>query len=299
MIRILRAAVFAALAVPSAGAAEQAQPFRVFSEDGPPEARRMSVRLEHRLTAAELASIADSIKAHQPAGKTAALVAFFLPGAKGGERAWAEAKFGSATQVTINGLRQDEEEAFKATAARDGRDVIGHWLTSPPALSGMLTIAREKSGKLTAEWNLRNGQKTADEVVESRAHNGRRFDVVGGGGSYYLATWGGPLELGQKSSVIAVAERLQVDKPLAANTKKDAGKQQQPAKPAEDDAKLANAVSAPSAESAPLANTAAAPAADKSTKSHRAHQAAKGQETPKRTSSGSSLADLAGAPFAR
>jgi hypothetical protein len=293
MMRFVRAALVAVVASSVAAAAEQAQSFRVISEDGPAEARRLTVRLDRRLSETDLAAIANALKAHQKAGTTTAAAAFYLPVMTTKDRAWAEAKFAASTQVAINGLRLDEEDAFRAAASRDGRDVIGHWLTSPPALTGMLTIVREKSGKLVAEWHLRNGQKTSDEVIESRAHNGRRFDVSGGDGSYYLATWSGPLELGQKSNVIAVAERLIVQK---AEVAKAESAKPQTAKPAASDAKLSSAASAtvPAGDAPVAATKTAETASPKSPAKH--HRSAKVRET---SQSGSSVADLVGTSLAR
>lgn len=196
-------------------AGEKPSSFQIVSEDGAGDARRVSVRLDGRVSEAELQAIADAVKARQAPGKSVAAVAFFLPSMALSNGPWAEVRLQPEIKVIITGIRRDEEDVYRAEAQADTRAVIGVWVTSAPAVPGRLTIWRDKDSRIFAEWRLRSGQKTIDELVEQRARNGRRFDIKGSGGGYYLAAWNGTLELGEKSSVIAVSERLQFEKPKA------------------------------------------------------------------------------------
>lgn len=195
-------------------AASEAQPaFKIVSEDARDAGAALSVRIQGRLSEADLKRLADEVRQRRPAGKPPiSTLAVFLPGMEIVGPPWAEATFAPDARVVVNGLRRDEEDAYRAAASTDVRDVVGVWLTSPPAPPGVLTIYREPGRRLFAEWRLRNSHKTIDEVYESVGNRGRRYDIVGSGGGYYLALWSGGLQLGDRSSVIAVAERLHFEK---------------------------------------------------------------------------------------
>ena len=202
-------ALFAVAAVSVYAASAVAGPaFQIVSEDDSTGVRTLAVRLESRVADSELRQWANALRAARPDAKAPAKIAFYLPSMKLSQAPWAEIRFDADTKVSINGLRFDEIEAFSAEVATDNRAVIGHWLTSPPALPGKLTLVREKSGRMIAEWHLRNGLKTVDEVRESRSQRGRRYEIADADGGYYLVLGNGNLELGQNGAVIAIAERL-------------------------------------------------------------------------------------------
>ena len=207
--------LWAALLAVSALAAAAAEPvpaFQIVSEDGEVSARRIAVRMAQPLAEAALKAMADVISARQPKGTTVDVIRIYLPDMKLSETPWADVRPGQSMKITINGLRAGEIETYRAEAAADTRNVIGVWLTAAPAVPGRLTIWRDKNGKHFAEWRLRNGQKTTDELDENKVSRGRRFDIRVSNGGYYLVAWNGALELGEKSTVIAVAERLTFDK---------------------------------------------------------------------------------------
>lgn len=186
--------------------------FAVVSEDAVGDVRKVAVRLQDRVPEAALKSMAETIRIKAPAGKTPSRITFYLPQIALAQSPWAEVTFAPETHVSINGLRYEEVAAFATEAARDGRDILGVWLTAAPALAGKLTIWRDTAGKRFAEWVLKSGKKTVDELDEIKTSRGRRFEIKGSNGGYYLATWAGPLELGEGKTVIASAERLMIDK---------------------------------------------------------------------------------------
>lgn len=198
------------MAVSPVLAAEGTAAHKVVSVDGAGDGRRIAVRLDARLTEAGLKSLAAALRDKAPDGKRPGIITFYLPSQPLSQAPWAEARFNPEQSVTINGLRFEEVTAFASEAAGDSRDVIGVWLTAPPALPGMLTIWRDKTGKRFADWHLRSGRKTNDELEEVKTGRGRRFEIKGSNGGYYLATWAGPLELGEGNTVLASAERLVV-----------------------------------------------------------------------------------------
>ncbi len=184
---------------------------KTVSIDGPEGARVIAVRVNERLSERVLYDLAGDLAAKHKSGETVAAISFFLPKSDLAAQPWAIARFeNTRPDIAILGLRAEEEALFRSEAQLDGRDVVGVWLTSPPALPGKLTILKSKDG-LIAEWHLRNGQKTYDKLNASRSSRGVRYTVIGGDGAYYLAARGGELLLGDATRIIAVAERLPVD----------------------------------------------------------------------------------------
>ena len=217
MKRLLWAALWTLSAL-GANAAAPLPAFQIVSEDGEVSARRIAVRTAQPLPEAALKAMTEAIAARQPKATTVDAIRIFLPDMKLNETPWADVRPGQSMKITINGIRAGEIETYRAEAAADTRNVIGVWVTAAPAVPGRLTIWRDKTGKHFAEWRLRNGQKTTDELDENKVSKGRRFDIRGSSGGYYLAAWNGQLELGEKSNVIAVAERLTYDKAAPAAT---------------------------------------------------------------------------------
>lgn len=213
LLLALFAAVAAFSATPAGYAAEVPAAAKIVAVDGTPTARRLAIRVERRLAEKELKDLAQSLSAARK-GEQVASINVYVGNSALAEDPWATVRLGASTpQISILGLRAEEEAAFRAEAERDTRDVVGSWLTSPPALPGKLSIIRLDKGRLVAEWHLRSGQKTTDDLTMMRVSRGYRYDVVGGDGAYYLATWGGPLQLGDATRVIATAEKLVLEKP--------------------------------------------------------------------------------------
>lgn len=207
------------LTAPSMAVAQSAgqSPYKVVSEEQRDDGASLVIRLERRLSESQLSALADVVRLKRLQNKPQiASIAFHLPASPLTAPAWATARFHPETRVAIAGLRREEEDAYRAAAATDARQIVGVWLTSPPALPGMLTIFRDRDRRFFAEWRLRSGQKTLDEVHQSIGSRGKRYDIAAAGGGYYLALWGGALQLGDGDAVIALAERLDFEKkPLA------------------------------------------------------------------------------------
>lgn len=171
--------------------------------------RYVAVVVSKRISEADIGPIADAARAREKAPYERTVVNLYLPGMKLGGSAWAVATYQPSLKVTIVGLRLDEEQAALVEAANDKRNLLGMWLTSPPAVPGRLTIYRE-GAKTFAEWRLRNGSKSVEEVIETRDGRGRRLTPAAGSTDYFLLGPHGELELRDATSVIAVAERLPV-----------------------------------------------------------------------------------------
>ena len=179
--------------------------FNVVSEDLSEQRRSVFVRLERRLDEAELLRMGEAIKARAKRAFARTQVNYFLPGMPLNQVSWANVLFSNDAKVQVQGLRREDEDLFMAEHRADRRPMLGSWLTSPPAASGRLTIYSDQ-GRIFAEWRLRGGQKTVDELQDGIAKTGRRFDVTGGG--YYVLTRSGELEIWDKTTLIATAERI-------------------------------------------------------------------------------------------
>lgn len=300
MLRPLAATVRAAAAcsllllAPVLAQAGELEGYKIVSVDGEPAARKVTVRIESRLGEQAVKDLAAAIGAKAKSGERIAGVTFYLPGIELTQQPWATARIdGSAVQINVLGLRAEEEAAFRSEAEKDERDVVGVWLTSPPALPGKLTILRAAKGRFVAEWHLRSGQKTTDELTMARVSRGTRYDVVGGDGAYYLAAWNGSLQLGDATRIIATAEKLVIEKkaaPVAANKKDPAAKVQAAA------VKDAADPSASGSAAPVLTGGAGAAAAAVPT---RAVQRSRSAKASQREKSRSSVADLISGSVAR
>jgi hypothetical protein len=184
-------------------------PYRIVSEDMSVESsrRHVVVVLPRRIAELEIAPIADAVRAKEKAPFEKTVVNFYLPGMKIGQGAWAIAVYNPTIKVSIVGLRLDEEQSAIAEAAADKRAVIGVWLTASPAAPGRLTLYRE-AARVFAEWRLRDGTKSVEELTEQRGPGGRHFTPASGTTDFYLLTPQGELELRDGHTVIASAERL-------------------------------------------------------------------------------------------
>ncbi len=203
----------AALSAPAVAA--DAPAYKLFSDDAGPARRVLSVRVDQRLSDADLGRIAETVKARAqgPAGGRT-VVKFYLGHHHADEIAWATATFAPDMKLVLNGLSLEEAELLTQEARQDKRAQVGSWLMGPPAAAGRLTIYREK-GRAFAEWRLRGGHRTVDELAEARWNGGSRFDVRGDDTQHYVVTRAGVLELRDKSKLIVTVERIEANAPQA------------------------------------------------------------------------------------
>lgn len=201
---------FAAGLVMAGPVCVQAEPrelpaYHSVSEDISEQRRAVHVRVDQRIDEDDLLRIAGQIEAKGKKPFARTYVNFILPGMPINQGAWASVLFAPEPKVMVHGLSRSDEELFLSEHRADKRPLLGSWLTSPPAAPGRLTIYSDH-GKVFAEWRLRGGQKTVDELHDSTAKSVRRFDVPGGG--YYALTRSGELEIWDKTTLIATAERI-------------------------------------------------------------------------------------------
>ncbi len=139
---------------------------KIVSEDGAGQERTIAVRIDQRAPEADIKALAFTLRDKAKPGKAPAVVRFYLSAMALSDAPWAVMRFHEGAHLDISGLRHEEVQAFTAEAAADTRDIQGVWLTSAPALPGKLTIWRTSKGQRFAEWHLRTGKKTIDELIE-------------------------------------------------------------------------------------------------------------------------------------
>ena len=179
--------------------------YKPVSEEISEQRRAVYVRVDRRIDEDDLLRIAGQIEAQGKKPFARTYINFILPGMPVNQGAWASVLFAPEPKVMVHGLSRSDEELFLSEHRGDTRPLLGSWLTTPPAAPGRLTIYSDH-GKVFAEWRLRSGQKTVDELHDSTTKSVRRFDVSGGG--YYVLTRTGELEIWDKSTLIATAERI-------------------------------------------------------------------------------------------
>lgn len=198
-------ALLYALAAPAGAASDGIPAHRIVSEDVSEHRRLVNVRIDRRLKEAELMRLGEAIRERQARPFARTIVNLFLPGQDTQQGPWGSVSFTTESKVVINGLRQEDEDVLTAEFAADKRHMLGSWLTSPPAAPGRFTIFSDE-GRIRGEWRLRNGQRTVDDLIDVSSRNERRFEVVGG--STYVLTRSGDLEIREKTVLVAVAERI-------------------------------------------------------------------------------------------
>ena len=190
------------LASPSS-AAETA--FRIVNEDVSTQRRSLTVRIPQRIAEPQLLELAQQLQTGDPRTFSRTYINFVLPSMTADQGAWAIVLFSPEPKVSVLGLSRADEDQLVAEHAADKRPLLGSWLTSPPAMPGRLTIYSDH-GKIFAEWRLRSGQKTTDELRDVVSKSQRRFDVIGGG--YFVLSRSGDLEIWDNTIRIATAERI-------------------------------------------------------------------------------------------
>lgn len=195
--------------------------FTIVREDATQTSRVVSVRIDRRLAANELARIAETIRSGSPSPMTRhVVVSYFLPGMPLDQRPWSSVDTTPKTKVLVAGLTLEEAALLAADASKDKRDTVGAWLTEIPSVPGRITIFNQK-GRTYLEWAQRSGHKSVDEVVLTKGTRGSRVDLKAGGDDYYLIKASGELELRNQDRLVAVAERVDAFKstPVAISNK--------------------------------------------------------------------------------
>ena len=97
------------------------------------------------------------------------------------------------------------------TDAALGMQVIGEWENEyDGGLQSRIKIIRE-SGVVRLEETFDDGSIRTESLVESESEIGRRFEIAGGSGEYFVIDLTGNLQVWDRYGLISTAKKLQMD----------------------------------------------------------------------------------------
>lgn len=187
-------------------AVEAVPPYRIFSDERLGTVKRsVEVRIEDRITVAQLEKIARQIRQKRDQ-KT--FILYYLPGMESGHGAWASTHFNPELQVIILGETVEEADVMSSSDIPDGaREVVGSW-----AISGL--AARRIDIYATDEgWWIRILYKegTGNPVRATRTTTGGLVSYAAEGatdGEHYRIRSDGNLEIWDREGLIESARPL-------------------------------------------------------------------------------------------
>ena len=92
-----------------------------------------------------------------------------------------------------------------------GMQVIGEWENEyDGGLQSRIKIIRE-SGVVRLEETFDDGSIRTESLVESESEIGRRFEIAGGSGEYFVIDLTGNLQVWDRYGLISTAKKLQMD----------------------------------------------------------------------------------------
>ena len=148
--------------------------------------RSLDIRLNKRVSEGSLRAIALKLKALDWRTYDKTYIAYYLPGMVVNAGAWATTHFSPNLEVRILGLTPKQLDKILAEPLPANDEIIGSWLDDRPYVGFRITIFR-KDGKLFVEQVAKDGSRGTDELIETKAPQGRRFDE--GGGSSFGDHW--------------------------------------------------------------------------------------------------------------
>jgi hypothetical protein len=188
----------------------EAPSYSIISENQSKDVKRsVDVRLEKKVSAEVLKTIAEKIKGTERKKFERTFITYYLPEMKVGSGAWATSHFDPDLKVKIIGLTADEEDKLTNDAKSTSRDVVGIWLDTRPAVSATITIFRENK-KLFLEWKFKDGSRSSEEMTESKSTFGTRLVQTKGNshGEYFELDQKGNLQAGGKNGIFLKYQKL-------------------------------------------------------------------------------------------
>jgi hypothetical protein len=172
--------------------------------------RGLDVRLNKKISEADLRSIALKIKSLDSRSYERTLIGYYLPEMEIGKGAWATTHFNPDLEIKILGLTIEQEEKLRQTSTSDTRDIIGRWLDESPLVGASITIFRE-DGNLFLETIYMDNSKGKVEIIEKKTSQGRKFvDKEGSDyGEHWLLISNGNLQIRDNEGLIATAVKIQ------------------------------------------------------------------------------------------
>lgn len=166
--------------------------------------RSIDVRLEQRVSEAELKDIAQALKNKEKKRYKRTFISYYLTGMEVGAGAWATTHYNPGLEVKILGVTAEAaKKASNASLAQNtSRDTIGVWLDDRPYIGATVTIYRESS-KLYVESKFKDGSTLTEEVNEIQTPSGTKLVKKGGNphGEYRILDKEGNLQAGGDNGI--------------------------------------------------------------------------------------------------
>lgn len=142
--------------------------FTIIEEERIPGVKcSLTVRLEEKVSEAQLEEIATFIKAMEPRQYDRFFIAYLLPEMQVDAGAWATTHWDPDLEVTILGASIEDEQELRANegSEADGADAIGSWIDETPFAASRIDIYR-KDGSIWMYRNFEDGSDLLDELTE-------------------------------------------------------------------------------------------------------------------------------------
>lgn len=155
-------------------------------QDRPPIKQVVYVQLPHRITEADLTSIALKIKRQAGGRYQRIFIMYFLPGMNTKEGAWATTHFNPDLAINILGSTIETEAALLrlSTSGAETKDYIGQWKDSDtPSLGTLIRIYRD-GGRFFMEKYYADGVGEPNELIAFSDSGQVRFVDVDELGTY-------------------------------------------------------------------------------------------------------------------
>jgi hypothetical protein len=171
--------------------------------------RAIVVRLDRRITEAQLRDLAIRLKAMDSRQYERTFITYYLPHMPIGSGAWATTHFEPSLTVKILGLTIEQFDNLVRMPVPAGRKLVGRWINESPSWSFLATIF-EQGGKLFLEQRFDDDGANIKELVEEKHPGGRLFRRAEGSraGDHYIVTRSGDLEIRDNDGLISKPIRV-------------------------------------------------------------------------------------------
>lgn len=171
--------------------------------------RSVDVRLESRITEANLRELGIAIRNSDNTTYPNTFVLYYLPGMEVGAGAWASTHFRPNLEIQIYGMTQEEYEKMNsAESLTDTSEVVGVWLDERPYVSRRITIVK-RNDKYFLRALYSDGSEGETQIVRTEISGGSRFGESSNSEDFYLLRSNGRLELRDSIGLITDLKMVQ------------------------------------------------------------------------------------------
>jgi len=161
--------------------------YRIVRDDRTARIKRsVEVRIDERLTKAQLTAIAKQIKSSDKTQYERTFISYLLPHEKSGEGCYATTHYDPDLKVDVYGATEAEyEKILGISPDSDDREVIGVWLDQEPMFTSKITLYR--SNGTTYVESIYKDFDIVAEVREIQTESGIVYDNVKNPDVYRIA----------------------------------------------------------------------------------------------------------------